>query len=103
MGEIVESWTEFGHTFEIEKLAQPVRRGVTLRHYRLWENGQPALGGQWHCSIESARTRAKYVTRSSYISRVEFLELCLNKLQTQLYETRKENELLKERLQDVDH
>ncbi len=71
---IAKRWTEFGHTFEIEHLAEPRQQGASLRHYHLWVNGHPASSGQWHVDLESAEARAQYVLRDGYASRVSWLE-----------------------------
>lgn len=65
---------EFGHHFQIERLNPPVKKGAGLREFRLWENGYPCQGGQWQYSEDSARRWARYVTESSYIRRIQWLE-----------------------------
>lgn len=81
VGEIVKQWTEFGHVFAIEKLPEPVQRGATLRHYRLWDNGHPATGWQWHATQEDAESAAAYLLRGSYVSRIEYLEQRVHELE----------------------
>lgn len=82
-GEIVADWTEFGHHFQIEKLDPPVQKGSGLRHYRLWDGGEPALGWQWCYDVESAKSRAEYLLNSSYIRRIEFLERRVHELEAE--------------------
>ncbi len=72
--DIIKQWTEFGHTFIIERLAEPRQQGASLRHFRLWDNGHPAGGGQWHVDLESAEARAQYVLRGDYADRISWLE-----------------------------
>lgn len=86
MTHVVEEWTEFGHTFTIEKIDPPVRKGAGDRHYRLWCNGEPAYGGQWHYTIESARRRASYVLAFTYQKRIATLELMVNNLEKQVHD-----------------
>jgi hypothetical protein len=87
-GPIVEEMIEFGHRFQIEKLNVPRRVGAGDRLYRLWENGHPATGGQWHYDIEGARRRAKYCIQGSYVSRISYLEDALRGLEKQLHQCR---------------
>ena len=79
-------WThaEFGHIFEVFALATPDAKG---RAFQLYDNGHPALGGQWHYTLENAQVRAKYVTKSSYIQRIEYLEQRVQVLEAQIAKT----------------
>lgn len=81
---IIKRWTEFGHTFEIEKLPEPILKGAGYRHYRLYDNGYPANGGQWHYSVEDAEARAEYVLLCEYASRIRWLEERVNTLQSRI-------------------
>lgn len=87
---IVKQWTEFGHTFIIERLAEPRQQGASLRHYRLWDNGHPAAGGQWHAELESAEARAQYLLCYGYVKRIEWLEQRVGALENQLANIRKD-------------
>lgn len=73
-GTIVADWTEFGHRFQIEKLLEPKLVGAGLRTHRLWDNGHPATGGQWHYDEEGARDRASYLLLCEYSDRIRWLE-----------------------------
>lgn len=85
-GEVVAEWVEFGHHFQIEKLLEPLRRGASDRYYRLWDNGHPHSGGQWHYDIAGAKSRARYALICDYAGRIAFLELEVNSLRRQLHE-----------------
>lgn len=84
---------EFGHVFRIEKLATPKQIGATLRHFRLFDNGEPASGGQWHETQESAEHRADYVLQVSYIKRIEWLEHQVNTLTRELNAERRKTQV----------
>lgn len=71
---VVIAWEQDGHSFRIERLEEPVQRGATLRTHRLYCDGEPALGGQWHTSVESAQERASYICQSTLYSRIRWLE-----------------------------
>ncbi|KKL85632.1 hypothetical protein LCGC14_1952720 [marine sediment metagenome] len=79
-----EMWvhTEFGHVFRVEKLLVPDSKG---RKYRLYDNNQPALGGQWHYTIDNAIARAKYVVQGEYSRRIAYLEQRVQVLERELY------------------
>ncbi|MFA5900270.1 MAG: hypothetical protein WC829_14290 [Hyphomicrobium sp.] len=83
-GEIVRFWEEFGHKFEVERLLEPRLQGAGLRYFRLWDNGYPASGGQWHYTMESALKRAEYVLQGGYANRIRWLEMRVNELTGQL-------------------
>ena len=89
-GKIVADWTEFGHHFQIEELEKPVLKGAGMRTHRLWDNGAPALGGQWAYGLEQARSWANYTTRCSYSSRISFLEMRVHVLESEIYGKREE-------------
>ena len=72
---------EFGHHFEVFLLAKPGSKG---RSFQLWDNGGPALGGQWHHTLVNAQERAEYVMRGSYIRRIEYLEQRVQVLEAQI-------------------
>lgn len=74
VGEVLEERHEEGHHFQIELLPEPRLVGAGLRTHRLWDNGQPALGGQWHYDIESARFRADYIVLCDTSARIALLE-----------------------------
>lgn len=84
IGHIVMEWHDFGHHFQIEKLPVPRRVGAGDRPYRLWDNYQPAPGGQWHYSLRSAVDRAEYVLLSYKSHRIAWLEGKVNELQRDL-------------------
>ena len=86
--EIVADWTEFGHHFQIERLDQPRRVGASERTHRLWENGEPSLGGQWAWSEDCARRRAAYITQGSLHARIKYLELQVGNLERRLAEAK---------------
>ena len=88
-GEIVKDWTEFGHHFQIEKLLKPWQKGASERNYRLWENGNPSLGGQYHYTIENAEARAEYVLRCDYAGRISWLERRVQTLESEIALTKK--------------
>lgn len=72
---------EFGHSFIVFKLSAPDRKG---RKFHLWDNGSPAIGGQWHYTLENAQERAKYLLRSSYVRRIEYLEQRVQVLESKI-------------------
>lgn len=81
---VVASWREFGHRFTIVALAKPDAKG---RRFRLYDNGEPAYGGQWHHTVRSARARADYVLQGSYEGRIAWLEMRVNYLERLLRDT----------------
>jgi hypothetical protein len=84
-GTVVHSWREFGHHFQIEKLLEPKLVGAGERYYRLWDNGYPATGGQWHYTFENAVDRAEYCLDGEYINRISYLEQRVQTLEGQLF------------------
>lgn len=80
--EVVWVHVEFGHTFRVVKLTRPGPKG---RMFRLYDNGRPALGGQWHYNRMSAIARAKYVLQGSYSRRIAYLEQRVQVLERELY------------------
>jgi hypothetical protein len=85
-GPIVESWTEFGHQFEIEKLVRPRQIGASMRFYRLYDNGEPAYGNQWHACLSYAKAHASYILQQDYVTRITWLEQRVNNLERELLE-----------------
>ena len=81
---MVEVWchVEFGHTFIVEQLKQPDAKG---RLFRLFDNGMPALGGQWHYTLINAIARARYIVQGDYVRRIAFLEQRVQNLERTLY------------------
>lgn len=84
MRELVTLWerTEFGHSFLIVQLPMPDSKG---RKFRLYDNGTPALGGQWHYTVENAIARARYVLKGDYASRISYLEQRVKNLERELH------------------
>ena len=82
---MIEVWsnTEFGHVFSVVKLDKPGPKG---RMFRLFDNGQPALGGQWHYTVANAIARAEYVLQGSYSRRIAYLEQRVQVLEAQIGE-----------------
>ena len=78
---IIWKHTEFGHDFFVELLDTPDKKG---RNFRLYDNGYPSLGGQWHYTLENAQSRAQYVLQGSYVNRIAFLEQRVQKLEAKL-------------------
>ncbi len=80
---MIEVWsnTEFGHVFSVVKLDEPGPKG---RMFRLFDNGQPALGGQWHYTVANAIARAEYVLQGSYSRRIAYLEQRVQVLEAQI-------------------
>ena len=76
------SHVEFGHTFLVEHLDKPDAKG---RRFRLYDNGCPALGGQWHYTLDNAIARAKYILQGDYSRRIAYLEQRVQNLERQLY------------------
>jgi hypothetical protein len=76
---------EFGHNFVVEKLVPPVVKGAGARGFRLYDNGFPALGGQWHYTLADAIARARYIVQGSYSARIAFLEQRVQNLERQLH------------------
>lgn len=73
--------TEFGHVFEVRALSQSDRKG---RGFRLYDNGSPALGGQWHYTLQNAIERARYILQDSYFNRIAHLEQRVQVLEAQI-------------------
>lgn len=80
---VVEEWSEFGHHFKITN-EKTIRSGMT-RNFRLYDNGRPALGGQWHFTVEGAKSRAGFLLQSSYSDRIAWLERRVNELESKAY------------------
>lgn len=80
-GEICADWTEFGHRFQIEIIDPPIRVGAGNRTHRLWDNGEPAYGGQWHYSQAGAERRAAVILASDYSRRIAYLECQVSTLE----------------------
>lgn len=91
---VAKQWNEFGHNFIIEELPEPRLVGAGYRTHRLWDNGRPAYGGQWHYDVEGAESRAHYVLLCDYNSRIAFLENEVNVLRRENHEL-KSSELSK--------
>lgn len=87
-GAIVHSWIEFGYHFQIEELLEPKLVGAGLRYYRLWHNGYPSSGGQWHYDFEGAMERAGYILQGSYVDRISYLEQRVQVLEGRVFEMR---------------
>ncbi len=79
---IVWNHIEFGHHFAVELLPVPDAKG---RQYRLYDHGQPALGGQWHYTLDNAQARARFVLQGSYSSRIAYLEQRVQNLERQIH------------------
>jgi len=73
--------TEFGHTLVIEQLPEPKQVGATLRHFRLYDNGEPARGCQWHSCLEDAKKAAEYLLQCDYVGRIRWLEQRVSELE----------------------
>lgn len=73
-GKIVHGHIEEGHIFDVEELPAPVRKGASVRRFRLFHNGQPAFGGQWHSTLESAKKRIEYILLGDHVSRIRWLQ-----------------------------
>lgn len=82
-GDIVCVRREFGHFSEVELLKEPRKVGAGLRFFRLWNNGTPLLGGQWHYTLLNALAEAEYRLRNSYVSRIEWLERRVRALESE--------------------
>lgn len=85
-GNIVNSWVEFGHHFQVEAIDPPKLVGAGDRHFRLWDNGQPAIGGQWHYTFEGAMERAEYLLHGDYVGRISYLEQRVQTLEARCFE-----------------
>ena len=86
MTRVVWGHTEFGHVFSVRALNVPDRKG---RSFRLFDNGDPALGGQWHYTLQNAIERARYLLRGTYIQRIEYLEERVQILEADLHQCRR--------------
>lgn len=80
---VVWGLTEFGHQFKVHKLQLKDRKG---RGFRLYDNGEPALGGQWHYTLQNAKARARYILQGSYSRRISYLEQRVQNLERELYD-----------------
>lgn len=85
-GRIVFDRKEWGIHHQIEELQFPLLRGAGLRRYRLWENGNPAIGNQYHYDLESAVASAQYLLEFTYNRRIEWLELRVSQLESERYQ-----------------
>lgn len=81
---IVEEFSNAGHYFQIEELDPPILKGATMRTHRLWIDGDPARGAQYHHSLEFARKEAEYRALSTHISRIAWLESRVRSLEAAL-------------------
>lgn len=81
----VWSHVEFGHTFVVENFTPPDSKG---RAFRLYDNGTPALGGQWHYTLHNAIARASYIVQGEYSRRIAYLEQRVQVLERELYHDR---------------
>ena len=68
----IAEWCEFGHHFTLWRYFKSPDKNN--RPYRLYDNGYPARGGQWHYSTASAFARANYVVQEGYCKRIAWLE-----------------------------
>lgn len=87
MVNVVWERTEFGHDFLVFELDVPDSKG---RKFHLWDNGSPAIGGQWHHTLKNAQARAKYVLRGSYVQRIEYLERRVQVLESEIAKERRQ-------------
>lgn len=83
---VVAQWWEADHHFLIEQLDVPVLKGAQVRTHRLYCDGEPASGGQWHHSEESARWRAGFIAQCTWSARVRYLENRVVELERELRE-----------------
>jgi len=83
-GRTVLAWRVAGYRFRIVKLRVKRRVGAGDRRYRLYCDGVPALGGQWHYTLEEALARAEYLTICRYSTRIQYLEQQVSTLRNQL-------------------
>lgn len=79
---IIWEKVEFGHSFKVVELDSADSKG---RKFRLYENGHPSIGGQWHYTLDNAQERAEYLLRCSYVRRIEYLEQRVQNLEAQLW------------------
>lgn len=85
-GRIVHEKTdELGHTAQVEELVVPILRGAGLRTHRLWLDGKPAAGRQWHYCFEDAVEDSEYLFKYGYIERIRWLENRVGRLESELY------------------
>lgn len=87
--ETMLEWSEFGHKFRIDRI-EPRQVGASIRHFRLYDSGEPAYGHQWHSSFDAAKEWANYLLQSSYGDRIRWLEQRVSTLENQLADLRKE-------------
>lgn len=84
-GKIVWEHKEFGNHFLVELLDVPVERGAGLRTHRLWHNGGPCTGGQYHYDLDGAIQWATYRLKGDYVERIRWLEHKVHKLEAELH------------------
>lgn len=84
-GEIVWSLRneDNGDLLEVERLDEPVLKGAGLRTHRLWRNGRPEVGCQWHYDLEGAKKWANYRMEADLYRRVEHLKRMVHDLQAE--------------------
>jgi hypothetical protein len=78
-----------GALFQLEELIEPRIVGAGARPYRLWCEGRPAVGGQWHYTIEGAKAEATRRSDYDLYAQITRLRLRVINLERQLYEATK--------------
>jgi hypothetical protein len=82
---LIKEWEEGGYLWQIMQI--PERRvGASMRGFRLFCNGEPAQGGQWHASIKDAEERAHYCAEGSMHAQITYLWSLINDYRQQKIE-----------------
>lgn len=90
-------WKQDDQVFELfwepHGLKPGNRKGRSLR---LYHNGEPALGGQWHHNVRSAFRRSDYVAAAFKRQEIKWLEDEVRRLQRLLAEEQQQMEALRD-------
>lgn len=78
---VVHTHEEDGVIYQVEKLHPPVLRGAGARHYRLYSNGQPCVGRQYHYELDTALADIEFMVQRSNHDRVESLQARIVRLE----------------------
>lgn len=77
-----------GIHWQLEQLPVPRRVGAGDRPYRLWCDGYPATGGQWHYTIKGAKWEATRRTNHNLHNDIARSHARIMDLERQLSEAR---------------
>lgn len=90
---VVHTQVEDDVTYQIEKLWPPVLRGAGARHYRLWANGRPCTGRQYHYELQTALDDIEFMIKREHHNQLLSLQARISRLE-------RSQRLVNERLDD---